>query len=361
MTERRAREPLDALRGIAALGLALGSWLMLTIWRDVQFIGNLHLLADFVIVIAGFIVARAHSEALTDHRRIGRFAISRIVRFAPLHVAGIAAFLLIDSIARLISGAGLLDDLAVFAANLLFMQIFMHPDYGWNPLAWIVAAELFMSVMFAFACTAGAMARRLSRLVLWGLVCAIILVRMFDLVSLSPVADLLLRMTAAFFAGALVFGAISSERISTGMKRLKKNYGGLVEAWVLLSTLGFVWMSTGNLGAVAPWVFAICLIVFLRRKAAFAYFLSGPLLQRFGDLSYPIIMVHFVLVYPAAFLTLNYGFDLLAVPLTLLTPLYLLLVLALSELAVQFIEYPTRRAMWAWLDRAFPDQSRASA
>jgi peptidoglycan/LPS O-acetylase OafA/YrhL len=362
MTEiRRVKEPLDALRGVAALGVALGSWIGVTIWQDTRFAANLLVLADFVLVIAGFIVARAHAAALVEMREVGRFALSRVVRFAPLHVTCLGLYVIADTVGRVVVGQPVPNDLVGFLSSLLLLQLFIAEGLHWNNPAWIIAAEMQMSMLFAGLCMLGIMATRTRRLVVLGVVCSLVLVRVVYAEHLLPQADIVLRSAAAFLSGAQVFFAISAEPISVGLRKLKKHFGGTAEALFLAFSVFFVFVTPDPFHALAPGVFSCCLIVFLRRRAAFAIMLEQPLMQRFGDQSYPILLLHMVLVLPVLALTNQFGRDIVAMPATILTPVYFLLLMWLSGLAVNYIEFPTRRAMWSWLDKTFPRQTSGKA
>ncbi len=357
----RLKEPVDALRGVAALGVATASWVGVTIWHDRWFAVNLLALADFILVIAGFIVARAHAVALRERRQIGRFTLSRLVRFMPLHLVCLALVLTVEMAVRGLVGQPLPEDVFGFLSSLLLMQLFVPQGLGWNAPAWIIAAELHMSILLAVLCAAGALATRRRRLVCLVILGGIVTCRIVLAGQIPPIADLLMRSVAAFMSGALVFFAINDHRISVGLRQLKKVWGGVVEAAVLAGSVLFVLIVPAPFDATAPGVFSCCLIVFLRRRAAFAVLLGQPLLQRFGNLSYPILLLHMALVTPFVILTEVLGRDHVAVPATLLTPVYFILLLWLSEQAVTYVEFPTRRAMWAWLDRRFPAQGRTAA
>ncbi|MEM7522509.1 MAG: acyltransferase [Pseudomonadota bacterium] len=350
----RRKEQLDALRGLAALGFALGSWLSYSIWADIRAVGNLSLLADFVLVVAGFVVARAHRDQLTASRRVGRYLFARIGRLFPLHAACLAAFLAVDFMIIAAYGDPRAGGVADFLATLSLIHVFLDGAVVWNAPSWIIAVELHMSVLFAGLCMLGMMTRPLGRAAALILVGVALYARLSPSVAVSPVADLLLRGWVAYMLGAMLFSFVAIERVRKFMRRLKKKRGALFEAMALIQIPIFVIYAPAWLAPAAPIVCWFCLLVFVRRTSSVASLLSNSATQRLGDLSYAILLTHSLLIHPAAGLAASLGPDAAAAAVTVGTPIYLIALIVLAEVALRLVETPTRKAMWTWADRAFP-------
>lgn len=359
----RRKEPFDGLRGLAALGVAAGSWGVYSIWADVDFVRNLSLLADFVLVIAGFIVSRAHRDQLVSSRRVGRFIFARTGRLLPLHVACLAVFLSIDALVSLAHGdyrAGAVGD---YLATLFLVQIFVTETQIWNAPAWIVAVELHFSYLFALLSMGGVMTGKRGRGSLVAVLTLMMLTRYAFAGELSALPDLLMRGAIAFMTGALLYGIVANNNVTRVIRRAKKQSGAAVELWALSAVIAFLIFAPPSWAAFAPLVFGYCLLIFVRKFCSTAEVLTTPPLQRLGDLSYSILLTHSLLIHPIAGLTALLGSVAPAV-VTVLLPAYLLALIALSEVMFRAVEAPTRRAMWAWADHAFPkaeQQARAFA
>lgn len=353
----RRKEPLDGLRGLAALGVAIGSWAAYSIWGDAAFARNLSLLADFVLIIAGFIVARAHRDQLAASRRVGRFLFARTGRIFPLHAACLALFLATDLVVTFLNGRIHDGDAGDYLSTLFLTQIFLQPDTVWNAPSWIVAVELYMSYLFAALCIAGVMARPVGRAALVGAVVVATACRLAYFGELTPTIDLLLRGGTAFLLGALLHSFVVDDEVTRCIRRFKKRAGGWLELWALVSVGAFIAYAPPDWAPYAPFVFWYCLMIFVRKICATAEILITAPLQRLGDLSYSILLTHALLIHPLSSLQVAIG-DLAPAVVTVLLPAYLILLIALAEIAFRAIELPTRRAMWSWADHAFPSAER---
>ncbi|MEO0361525.1 MAG: acyltransferase family protein, partial [Pseudomonadota bacterium] len=328
-----------------------------TQFADARLAQNLPLLADFVLLVAGFIVARAHRDQLAASRRVGRYLFARTGRLLPIHAACLAAFLAVDQLVALVYGHRHGGEPSDYLATLALVQVFVGDAEIWNAPSWIVAVELHMSYLFAALCMTGFMAGPRGRAVVAGAVVAAIAVRMGAAGPISPAADLLLRGAAAFLLGSLLFSFVKAEEVTRCLRRAKKRAGGLLELWALASMGLFLALSPADLAPLAPVVFWYSLLIFVRKICSMGEALTAAPLQRLGDLSYSIILSHALLIHPLAGLVERLGEFGPAVA-TVLLPVYLILAIALAEVAFRAVELPTRKAMWTWADRAFPTAER---
>ncbi|MFN3263156.1 MAG: hypothetical protein ACE37J_21605 [Pikeienuella sp.] len=350
---RREPEAMDGLRGLAALGFALGLWLALTPLGGAA--ARLGLTADFILLASGFICARAHGAALARGEGVGRFLVSRVMRFLPLNAAVLGLLLL----AATLSGPIGAEQGRAFFASLALIEVLVPGAEGWAPGGWLMAAEAQLSALFAAFCLLGLFSGWMGRAAL--LILAFGAIGARAALPLPPFEDQAARVFAAFMLGALLHAPLASERGRKALRRLKGKLGGraggALELWALSSALSFLALAPPGLAPFAPLAFAPALLLSLTRKGAAARALCRPAPQALGRAVWPLVMAPALLAQPAAAFVAAGG-ERAALALLFATPAAMLLILALAAIFRRYVEAPTQAAMWAWLDRALPAPAR---
>jgi peptidoglycan/LPS O-acetylase OafA/YrhL len=142
-TERRAGRfvALDSLRGLAAVGVLfshigpIGLIGTLPLVRD-----SSGLFVDFFFVRSGFVIAAAYSARIAGGFSRGTFMLLRFGRTYPLHVAVIAAFVLV----KLASGRSLLEGehgIDYLLRATFYLEGFFHDSNFYNGPSWSIAVE----------------------------------------------------------------------------------------------------------------------------------------------------------------------------------------------------------------------------
>ncbi len=161
---------LDALRGLAALTVVMFHWSSYQStplgigggdapWRGVLYLvyDHGHFAVDLFFVLSGFVFFHLYAQRIasggTDFRS---FAILRLSRLYPLHLATLLAVLLIQSGWYHVSGAFAIyenTDLRHFLLNLLFLNgTGLQRGYSFNGPAWSVSVEILLyGVFFVYA------------------------------------------------------------------------------------------------------------------------------------------------------------------------------------------------------------------
>ena len=346
----RRMEPLDALRGIAAIGLAIGSWAAFSSWAEYDFIRNLQLSADFILVVAGFIVSRAHRDQLAESHRVGRYLFARFGRHFPLHAGALALVLLVDVVVRQVG------DPKDFLSSLLLLHPFAPGASAWNPAAWVVAAELWMSFLFAGVCMLGVMTTHLGRIATFLVVAGFVSIRMSYGAEALGVVDLALRGAAAFLLGALLQSFVALRGVTIALRKTKKAIGTGLEIYGVASILAFFVLAPPELAPIAPFVFASCLFIFLRLKCIVSEVLDAAWPQKLGELSYAIVLTHLILVAPLRDYALVAPANKVDAVALVGAPLFIMVVIGLARCAHLVFDKPTRSAMSAWAERVFPER-----
>lgn len=332
--ERLAR--LDGLRGLAACVVAFGyhagnlftrealsgygpltDWTLRWGWTCV----------DLFFVISGFIFAHVYLKpgALAGGRALADFAVARFARLYPLH--------LLMLLATALAFWGKTENtLPAFLLNLGVLQVFSgQMGHVYVGPSWSLSVEVICYVIFAL--TAG-LCRPLLMPVTW---CAALGGAVWLLLYGPPggpwAGDVIARGLFGFFTGQLLWHARSQ------MARV---------SWPVLAA-ALVFGIAANVGTLSPLLplgllaWPAALVLALRLP-----FMESAAMRWLGDRSYAIYLVHMPLI--DWFLAHNGKLSGGAGTAALAFTVFVVVVLALSDLTLKWIETPARRAIresWA--------------
>lgn len=290
-----ARYPvLDALRGLAALGVVFHH---IPVSPDLPMAGwdqNFGRLVDLFFVISGFVIASAYGQKLAGGYSITRFLFLRWGRVWPLHAAMLAMFLaalLLLGLTRPdLRGGGLLAgryDIADLPSALLLLNGFV-PTVGmpWNHPSWSISIEMALYVLAALAWR-GLGARAAGA----GVVAATIALAAIALApdALGVLYDLA-RGIAGFGLG-MALQALLARGAGNGIGRYTAT---MLEGAVLAGIIA-VLLGSGNVLAFDLLAAALVGIAAVGRGLVSQALLARPF-QRLGELSYALYMVHVFII-----------------------------------------------------------------
>jgi len=354
----RPRLPgLEALRGLAALAVALHHIGVESFTPPLPLAPRAYLAVDLFFVLSGFVIALAYEEDMGRGLTLGGFLRRRLYRLYPLFLLslalGLAAAVLGWWLAVPLGGALLLAGLP--AALLLLPLPLPATGHGWrpviplNPAAWSLSLELWGNC--AYALLLPWLNRRRLLLILGGAALALILLRLGHYGGLNygpgwhgyPLGWV--RFTLGFAAGLLLCrlrrrGGLPSCGAATLLAL------GLAQSAVWATPQGAVWAMPGGgagleLGAVlllGPATVLLGATVRLGGAAARAALVLGRL-------SYPIYILHWPVLYLAEIARRAAGIETAAAPAVSVLAL-LTLILLTAAAAERWVDRPCR----AWLD-----------
>lgn len=325
---------LDSWRGICAIIVVLFHFPVAGPLKQAWLITHGYLFVDFFFVLSGFVIAKAYEERLTEPGEAVQFIIRRIGRLWPLHVAMLAFFVAVSAIQGDIGGNDRHSVWAIFTNLLMIHGLGIHGDLTWNGPSWSISVEFLLYLMFA------ALTLSSKRTVAYvGLVVGSVAVLAFWAPSgMGSTFDFgLFRGLAGFFTGAL-------------LARAPLRQMGTV-AELLTVALVAVFVSSGMLQILSPFVFGWAVYVFAGSDGAVTRFLNRKPMLTLGDWSYSIYLTHTVFV--AAIWTLRAPLGLTSRGSYLVgwswqeqlagAALYVLLVIGLSAITYRWIELPGKR------------------
>lgn len=294
-------EALDSWRGICALMVALMHFPAAGPIAESPLVRHAFLFVDYFFVLSGFVISHGYRNRLTNERAFVGFVITRLGRIYPLHAAVLALFVgweLVRLMVPAARGAGpapftgttSLDGLA--STLFLLNGLGFEPALRWNGPSWSISSEfwtylLFGSVVVAF----------LSRY--WLALIPIVVLGPLVLYGWSPdymdttVQYGFVRCLYGFALGALVYLGTLKAFPAGRPANLSRSLWTALELTVLAIILAFVAVAGKTaIGIVAPWIFAVAVVVFSFEGGALSRALRWRPLIWLGTLSYAIYMVH---------------------------------------------------------------------
>ncbi|RRB07407.1 acyltransferase family protein [Larkinella rosea] len=372
---------LTPLRGIAALltviyhadlMLGMGGNLLVK-FEDSWLINRMYLMVDFFFILSGFVLCHVYGKWFQDSvesPEFKRFTIARFARVYPLHFVSLLATVAIFGVSGWlgIPKNPVLEannNLYSFLTNLFLLQAMnLHDWFSWTHAAWSISVEWWMYMLFPFLVKPFMQLKPLGRIAVVLACFGGYLVLTFLIIPNLPAPAALpffkpdplnntvnaavqygfLRCLCGFVLGMLMY------------QGYRENWG---KSWLANGfTLSFltVGLFTCMHFALAD-VFSVSFLPFILLSAAYGSpfmdrFLGTKPLQRLGDWSFSIYLVH----QPLLFLLGNaYAYHQFAQDgaygqppkpdwLTgwLLTLAFIVITLAVSALTYRSVEVPAR-------------------
>jgi peptidoglycan/LPS O-acetylase OafA/YrhL len=300
----------DALRGIAALVVAVYHVEWLHIAYDWSLIRHADYMVDFFFVLSGFVICHVYGRRINDGESARRFMTLRLFRLYPLHLFLLAVFLLIEIIKYIaVTQYGLVANHPPFAegwpgllaANALMVHAVGILDrLAFNVPSWSISTEFF--AYLAFTAVFFGRGRSRSRIA-WSVLImagAVIVLLMFNHASLigNTVRFGLVRCLAGFFAGVLTYEVLCVIQHSKTSRRQALALDAIAVALLAVAA----WMVIYAWGR--PWEFAILPVYcgLLLAVGANENGLVGRLMNRapliwLGTRAYSIYMVHLAVLW----------------------------------------------------------------
>lgn len=369
---------LTPLRGIAALltvifhiDLVLGSFGgKLLDGKDSFFLGKMYLMVDFFFVLSGFILCHVYASQFVDSvntTNFKRFTIARFARIYPLHLFSL---LLTTFFLFLLGQWGLTispiidteNSIYSFIANLLLLHSMnLHQWFSFTHASWSISTEWWMYMLFPFLVGSFMKLSKLGRFFVFALCVAGYLLIGYVLVPLVAVPDAL-----SFFRSDITPPFSLNVSYQYGFVRCLCGfvigmvvYRGYKEDWakqffasgytfsILVLGLGLC-LHFGVLDVFTALFFPFILLSAAYGSHNLNVILATKPLQRLGDWSFSIYLIHQPFLYQGAAILGNPDktgmpipkFDMLTSWVSCLV--FILFTLFVSYLSYRFIEVPAR-------------------
>ena len=369
---------LTPLRGIAALLTVIFHVdIVLSIFKgklldqnDSQLISRMYLMVDFFFVLSGFIMCHVYAkyfDTTVNRHKFRKFAIARFARVYPLHLFSLllTTFFLFILYQWGVKVTPLIDaEHSVYSVvtNLLLLHSMnFHEWFTFTHASWSISVEWWMYMVFPFLVAPFMKLSKPGRLLIAALCVAGYLVIGYVLVPLVTVPDSLsflrpngtppFRLDVSYQFGFFrcLFGFVIGMMVYLSWKDNwgKKLFSSGYTVLILLAGL-FTCMHFGVLD-----VFTVLFFPFILLAAAYGNrnmnsLLGTKPLQKLGDWSFSIYLIHQPFLYQATALMQNP--DKTGVELSNLSLLtswgicigFIVFLLFVSYLSYRFIELPAR-------------------
>jgi peptidoglycan/LPS O-acetylase OafA/YrhL len=353
--------PLESLRGIAALCVALfhfHSWSPLT---NNAFIRHSYLMVDFFFVLSGYVISLNYRERVSTFGQLLEFQKRRFWRLYPLHLFMLLVFLSIEFAKLFLAKAtGIIstpspfsnNNLTAFIHNIFLTQSFL-PANTFNYPSWSISTEFYTYLIFGLILLFGKNRLGIISLIIIALSWLILRINPFNSNGIH-VGLSIFRCFISFFTGVIIFEI--SRRSSTII--IIRTPAVILAA--LLSIVSVTWFGNTPLEPLVPFIFGLMIFAVLKVDPSSVSYrlLSHKRLVYLGTISYSIYMVHaavwyafnqfsrFVLKVPSH--TTEEGGVVTSLPAidgTIATILGLALILFISHFTYRHIENPFRRGL----------------
>lgn len=316
---------LTPLRGIAALMVVVYHYQVLIRplvgVEQSALINKWYLMVDFFFILSGFIITHAYSRYFQEGitwDRFKRFMLARFARLYPLHILSllfmICLFLFVkDSpiFENLPTFLRLTLDTDAILSNVLLIQTAgIFPEPTWNSPSWSISVEWWTYTLFPFLVILFNKNKRWFNIgaVLFILIAYASIMFYFqpsqfaerqaymELISEFPntldvmVGSSFLRCMAGFILGMLVYQAFLKQVA-------EKQFSNSWKFFVLLAILFLGWHWDVLPDAIAALLFAPLILLTIYNKGILKNILNIPALQKLGDISYSLYMIHFPLIF----------------------------------------------------------------
>jgi peptidoglycan/LPS O-acetylase OafA/YrhL len=294
---------LDALRGIAALTIALAHLGQGAIMKSLSFI-NFALAVDFFFVLSGFVIALNYQEKLRTQMSTKSFMLLRFGRLYPLHIVTTLCFFLMIYPFHLDATLGqnsAIELTKIYLLNIFNLQgIYMYPNNAvWNVPAWSISVEFFTYIIFALTIKKFrhklaiilAVALTLSPFVFYTNFLGYELMPSILVRILVPIG----RCLAGFALGSIIYNYYKKHYRKLSEQFSKIKIASTIELVVAASIVLFASLVPFPHNYIfAPYIFALSVLVFSVEAGILSKFLKNKFFLLLGTLSYSIYLTHHV-------------------------------------------------------------------
>lgn len=369
---------LTPLRGIAALLTVIFHFdLVIGVFggklldgAQSSLIGRMYLMVDFFFVLSGFILCYVYSEDFKDSvtpQNFKKFTIARFARVYPLHLFSLLLttlllYLLYQWVAEVTPLVDTENSTFSFITNLFLLHSMnFHQWFTFTHASWSISVEWWMYMLFPFLVSPFLRLPKAGRLIIVAMCIMGYLIIGFILVPLTTVPDSLsflrpkgtppfsLNVSYQFGIFRCLFGFVMGMMVYLAYKDnwAKKIFSSGYLFIILVASL-FVCMHFA-----VPDIYSVLFFPFILLSAAYGSrnmnaILESKPLQRLGDWSFSIYLMHQPFLYQAAVLFQNSrktGIEIPPVSMLmawLICIAFVVFILLISFLSYRFIEVPAR-------------------
>jgi peptidoglycan/LPS O-acetylase OafA/YrhL len=285
--------PLESLRGVAALIVAIFHFEYANIFSNTAFIQGSYLMVDLFFVLSGYVIALNYFDRINQFNDLVIFQVKRFWRLYPLHLFTLFIFVGIEFLKygfEMYTGIKANDpsfennNLIAFINNLLLTHSFASESTNFNKPSWSISAEFYSYITFALIVL-------YFRKYFFLFSCLTVLVSGAMLIiycdgRLTASGLPFIRCLYSFFLGTITWHLLRNINI--------KLYSTLPALMLITCVLSISIISRTDYETVLPLFFCLLVasVVVLDNNSMLNKVMSQPLLVYLGTISYSIYMIH---------------------------------------------------------------------
>lgn len=327
---------LEGLRGVAALFVVFHHMCYAPPHRQFE---SAYLCVDLFFVLSGFVICRAYGEQLTSRAQLRTFAIRRIGRLWPAHIA---TSVLAIAIAHRVPSIG-----EVLALATMSQGLNLFPDGVGDLVSWSISDEMFVYLAFGALCfllQGKARIAGFAALALIGYVLAVWITLSIDRCQLTGKC---FGMTFNFGWTRCLVGFFTGALICEFRDRVAALAGGrAIQLTASLASLSMIMFANDLPGSAlfAPLVFAMLIGSLLADRGPIASLLQTRPAQYLGKVSYSLYLGHGVWFLQMLVATTGTGLKDRLIPYAL----FLFWTFGIAHLLHKYVEVPFRDQFNRW-------------
>lgn len=321
---------LTPLRGIAALLTVIyhvdlmigGGGGMLLKFKDSLLLTRMYLMVDFFFILSGFIMCHVYGELFTNSIKgsdFKKFTIARFARVYPLHFVTLTYTIVLFFVSAKVGIPKNLilevenNNVSIFTNIFLIHSMNLHNWFSWVHASWSISVEWWAYMLFPFLVAPFSRLNTVGKITVTALCIAGYLAIMFYLIPLVTISPALtaifgsegvpkagdslnvsfqfgyVRCLCGFILGMMMYQGYKTE---WGKRLLGNGY-----TLIVLAIGSFVCMHFA-----LPDLFAVAFFPFILLSGAYGSaginkFFGTAALQRLGDWSFSLYLVHQPLLY----------------------------------------------------------------
>jgi len=285
--------PLESLRGMAALIVAIFHFEYINIFSNTAFIQGGYLMVDLFFVLSGYVIALNYFDRIKTFNDLMIFQVKRFWRLYPLHLFTLFIFLGIEFLKygfEFYTGIKANDpafennNFLAFISNLFLTHSLASDGTTFNEPSWSISAEFYTYITFALVLLCF---RKYFSLIscLTVLFSAVILVIYCD-GRLSASGLPFVRCLYSFFLGTITWQLLKNVKI-----KLDSTVPTLLLA---ISVLLISIISRTDYETILPLFYCLLVasVVTLDKNSILYKSMCQPVLVYLGTISYSIYMLH---------------------------------------------------------------------
>ena len=256
----------------------------------------MELFFDFSFVLSGFVVRHTYRAKLNDYSDLKFFALRRLARLWPLHMAMLAILVLLNLAWLMVKHPAFQypDTWKTLVENILLLQAFTAPNYSWDGQSIYISVAWWTYLIFGagFVLVPRKHASACALVILLGAALKLLVFSLYF--HQTFVSQWLARSLFGFFTGQCAY-FLWRKKTAPTLGAATMTMAECMVVLVIVLIIGFEQADDPIFLLTAP-AFGALIWIFSEERGAISRMLLHPLPRLLGRLSYSIFLTHTLVV-----------------------------------------------------------------